>query len=387
MKKILFIAAVSGSLFAACDSGTSFTVNGTIEGVTEGKALLVTRTDNNTIDTLAIAPIANGKFTLTGSVQEVTVAALSIEGTRNRISPLFIENAKFAVKFGKNPRYEGGKLVEQGTVTVLTGGGPAQQVYNSLFALQQEDGLKNNELSAQFMASNDQAVRDSLREVARALDKELKGKTGELVKANPDAYASAYYIYADNQTAGIEVLKEKFGLLGEKAKETKFGKMLAERIALLESVAIGQIAPDFEIPTPDGGTLTLHGVKAKVKLIDFWASWCGPCRAENPNVVKAYAAYHPKGLEIIGVSLDDNREKWLEAIEKDQLTWLHGSDLQGWQAAPAKLYGVNSIPHTVLLDENNKIIAKNLRGDALKDKLAELLGAPVTFQAPRIPKR
>jgi thiol-disulfide isomerase/thioredoxin len=382
MKKILFIAAVSGSLLAGCDSGTSFTVNGTIEDVAEGKALLLTRTDNNTIDTLAIAAIANGKFALKGSVQEVTVATLSIEGTRNRISPLFVENAKFAVKFGKSPRHEGGKLVEQGTVTVVTGGGAAQQVNNSFFALQQEYGLKNNELSARFMATNDPAAKDSIREVARALDKELKGKTGELVKANPDAYASAYYLYVENQTASAEVLKEKLGLLGEKARETKFGKMFAERIALLESVAIGQIAPDFTMPTPDGGTLSLHGVKAKVKLIDFWASWCGPCRAENPNVVKVYAEYHPKGLEIIGVSLDDNREKWLEAIEKDQLTWLHGSDLQGWQAAPAKLYVVNAIPHTVLLDENNRIIAKNLRGDALKEKLAELLGAPAG-----VPKR
>ena len=162
-------------------------------------------------------------------------------------------------------------------------------------------------------------------------------------------------------------------MLGANAKATEPGKNISERIQKLSAVAVGKVAPDFTLNTPDGKPLSMHSIKGKVKLIDFWASWCGPCRGENPHVVEIYKEYHPKGLEIFGVSLDNNKEAWVKAIADDGLVWKHGSDLKGWQSAPAQLYSVSGIPHTVLLDENNKIIAKNLRGDELKQKIAELL--------------
>ena len=132
---------------------------------------------------------------------------------------------------------------------------------------------------------------------------------------------------------------------------------------------------DIELITPEGERkwLSEYVGHSKFLFIDFWASWCGPCRGENPHVVEIYKEYHPKGLEIFGVSLDNNKEAWVKAIADDGLVWKHGSDLKGWQSAPAQLYSVTGIPHTVLLDENNKIIAKNLRGDELKQKIAELL--------------
>ena len=115
-------------------------------------------------------------------------------------------------------------------------------------------------------------------------------------------------------------------------------------------------------------------VGAKVPVvIDFWASWCGPCRGEDPNVVKMYEKFHPKGLEILSVSLDEDKDAWLKAIEDDKLTWNHVSDLKGWQNAAAQLYCVNGIPHLVVLDENNVIVAKDLRGEELQNKVAELL--------------
>lgn len=137
----------------------------------------------------------------------------------------------------------------------------------------------------------------------------------------------------------------------------------------------GGIAPDFAQATPEGETLYLSELRGKVVLVDFWASWCGPCRQENPNVVRLYEQYAPRGFEILGVSLDRDKAKWLQAIEADGLTWKHVSDLKGWQNAVAQQYSVNSIPHTILLDAEGRIIARNLRSKALEEKLRELFSA------------
>lgn len=137
----------------------------------------------------------------------------------------------------------------------------------------------------------------------------------------------------------------------------------------------GQVAPELEFANPDGKVLKLSDLRGKVVLIDFWASWCGPCRRENPNVVNLYAKYNSKGFEVFSVSLDNNKAKWVEAIQKDNLSWPnHVSDLKGWSSAAAKLYGVNSIPCTFLIDKDGRIIAKGLRGDELAQKLRQLFG-------------
>jgi len=124
---------------------------------------------------------------------------------------------------------------------------------------------------------------------------------------------------------------------------------------------------------PDGKLFSLSSLRGKVVLIDFWAAWCRPCRMENPNVVRIYNAYKDYGFDVLGVSLDQNRDAWLKAIEADKLTWHHVSDLKYWQSAAAQLYGVGSIPFTVLLDRDGKIVAKNLRGEELERKVKELL--------------
>lgn len=153
--------------------------------------------------------------------------------------------------------------------------------------------------------------------------------------------------------------------------------MLAEGLGQMYNAQmqtrVGSLAPDIEGETPDGSILKLSSLRGKYVLIDFWASWCGPCRMENPNVVRMYAEYKDKGFEIFGVSLDDDHKAWVDAIKADELTWQHVSDLGGWESKFAGLYGVNAIPMTFLLDREGRIIAKGLRGSSLEEKLAELL--------------
>jgi peroxiredoxin len=149
----------------------------------------------------------------------------------------------------------------------------------------------------------------------------------------------------------------------------------AEMERLSNLIPVGSEAPDFSQQSPDGKTISLSSLRGKVVLVDFWASWCKPCRMENPNVKKVYDKYRGKGFEILGVSLDRDMNAWTNAIQQDGLPWLHVSDLQFWNNAVAQQYGVSSIPFTVLLDKEGKVIDKNLRGPALEAKLAELFGS------------
>jgi peroxiredoxin len=148
---------------------------------------------------------------------------------------------------------------------------------------------------------------------------------------------------------------------------------LKKQVEVLRGVEVGKTAPDFTLNDTTGNPVSLSSFRGKYLLIDFWAAWCGPCRKENPNNVKLYADYKSKGFEILGVSFDDKHEKWVEAIKKDGLKWTQVSDLKRWKSAAGKLYGVRAIPHTVLLDIQGIIIAKNLSGDDLRAKISELL--------------
>jgi peroxiredoxin len=157
-------------------------------------------------------------------------------------------------------------------------------------------------------------------------------------------------------------------------KTTKLEKAILSKIKNYASLNIGGNAPDFSAPNPEGKMTSLKQSLGKITIIDFWASWCGPCRAENPNVLKLYNEFHSKGLNIIGVSLDKEATKWKEAIAKDKLPWIHVSNLKFWEDPIAQLYNIKSIPATYILDSKGKIIAKDLRGEELNTKITVLLG-------------
>lgn len=358
MRKLLLSIVAASMTLAACNAQSGYKVTGTVEGMPDGKAIIAT-VNGSSLDTLAKADVKNGSFEFTGNVSEPTGAYIMVIGQRGAI-PFMLENANITVNAG------------QAGLTVT--GSEGQKIYDQFMAINTTTQQEAMKLQQEYQAANgDQAKMQAVQEAYAKLMTDAQAKETELIKANPDSYVSTFVIVSGMGQMEYEQLKERYNLLGEKAKASAQGKAIATQIAKLESTAIGQIAPNFTITTPEGESISLYDIKGKVKLIDFWASWCGPCRGENPHVVEIYKEYHPKGLEIFGVSLDNNKEAWVKAIADDGLVWKHGSDLKGWQSAPAQLYSVSGIPHTVLLDENNKIIAKNLRGDELKQKIAELL--------------
>jgi thiol-disulfide isomerase/thioredoxin len=360
MKKLIVLFAFIVCALPGFCAADGFTITGKITGLKAARVYLIV-TNGNQRDTIATAPVVDEAFVLKGKVEKLQMAHIGFEGQKFTLR-IYLENEVYSISA------EGGFAV--------TGGGETQGVAARFNDIQRDLSVIISGLNKEFSTARSENNTKRMEEIQAEYKDHLvrmRERERELIVAHPNSLASLDNVVTFARQADYEALRDCFNLLSDEMKNTDDGKAIAARLAGLERVSVGMIAPDFELDTPDGGKITLHGVKAKVKLIDFWASWCGPCRGENPNVVAMYNDYHPKGLEIIGVSLDKDKEAWIKAIADDGLTWKHGSDLQFWQAAPAKLYMVNAIPHTVLLDENNRIIAKNLRGAALREKIAELL--------------
>ncbi len=240
---------------------------------------------------------------------------------------------------------------------------------------------KMNALNKEYAAASDEKRKskefsDDIEKRSDSLEQEQKAVYLVFIKANQNSLISLFalknYAGAIPDVAEIEPV---FNSLSETIRSTKIGTDYAADISKMKKTAIGAVAPDFTQADTSGKAISLHDFKGKYVLIDFWASWCGPCRAENPNVVKANTQFQSKGFEILGVSLDGPAQKanWIKAINDDHLTWTEVSDLKGWKNEAAELYSVKGIPQNFLVDPDGKIVAKNLSGDDLEKKLAELL--------------
>lgn len=293
---------------------------------------------------------------------------------------------------GTGPEYKDYKSIflEPGTLTVnsadsvskATINGPKTNMDNVHYdALMKPYNDAQDALDAKVKAAtSEQKSSDTFERETTTAQKALDAKQAEankkFIQDNPDSYISleALEMYAYN--ADYKDIAPLYNGLSDAVKHTKAGKEFGERLPKLKAISIGEMAPEFTEADTAGKMVSLASFRGKYVLLDFWASWCGPCRRENPNVVKAYNKYKGKNFTILSVSLDrpNGKKRWLDAIHKDGLTWNHVSDLQFWQSKVAGLYAVRAIPQNFLIDPDGKIIAHNLMGDDLEDKLAELFG-------------
>ncbi len=227
---------------------------------------------------------------------------------------------------------------------------------------------------AKIIGSKTEDLRQKLREETKTLSIEESSKKDiEFVKNNPDNIISAELLSFYSTTWGKEKTKELFAGFSEKNKVSVYGKQITKYIELNREPKIGEKFVDFEMKDQNGNLQKISDIKGKTVLLEFWASYCGFCLQENPNLVKTYKDYKSKGFEIFAVSLDADKNDWIEAIKKDSLNWTNVNDLKGNQNEASFIYGINSIPNNFLIAENGKIIAKNLRGDELNNKLKEIL--------------
>ena len=340
------------------------TVKGKIDGIKSGTLYLLARSSEESIDTLASCKIKKGKFKLKGTVEEPVLAQLVVGGFSGGFD-LFVEPgvAYDAFLCDSDGYYiRGGRLNDSYTSHMKS----SDSLRLVISGLQERyDAARAEKKFRSASLVNDTLQRE--KEVLRVM-------TQNFLQSN-DNIITAYTMYSNivMRDMGLRDTRGIYEAMSDGAKDTQYGRMIKERIDRMMKTQGGAKAPDFILPDVNGNPVTMSAVKGKIKIIDFWASWCGPCRLNNPELKKIYEEFRGKGLVIIGVSLDDEKEDWEMAIEDDGLDWINVSSLKGWDCEIVRLYNVKGVPSLFILDENNNIIATGLRDEQLKIFLHENL--------------
>ncbi len=370
-----FILFGTTVLLMACNANHNFQISGNIQGVEPNTIVYLEKLDPFTNDIIKIdstAVNAKGYFEFKGDVQTVDMAYISVKHRVHK-APFFMEPGQIVLQYDLNSN-------EQPTATGSISNDQYLEYNQNVESLRQKlTHYRDSTMQAHQEATknNDLAKVKDLEDRFKSISQDITDYIDNYPKQNPNSIVNLITLYQSTKSPSTtkEQFLEKWELVSPELQTTPIAQKVDLHIQGVPTYQnkIGQKAPDFEALTPQGTTLSLKQALGKVTIVDFWAAWCAPCRLENPNLVAIYNDYHSKGLNILGVSLDKDKDKWLDAIKQDKLPWYQISNLMYFKDPIAKLYGITSIPATYILDQNGTIIAKDLKGEELRKKIAELL--------------
>ena len=365
MINFIYPLAVGAIALATCNNEPSYTISGTVvEGLDAIKKvyLIESRSYQEQIKRDS-AWVVDGKFSFTGRQDSTIYCTLDFYSEKRKYSScdLFLENGDIKVIAGK---------MYEHSVT----GTPNNDIYQAYKTVKYASMKKTQDLNNRFgfsqateeeKASHEKRIKEQKDQMQEAFDRFIDSNMHNAV---------GLHLFLTNGFS-IDRQKELLAKMPETYLSHPKVQQVIKNLELKEKTLVGKPFIDFEMPTPDGSTLKLSDVVSKHKytLIDYWATWCAPCRKEMPHVIEAYNEYGQKGLAIIGISLDNHADKWKAAIKEWKMPWLHMSDLKGWKCEGAALYSVHAVPATVIIAQDGTIVARDLRGEALMAKLAELM--------------